>query len=99
MGKVLAAAGWGEGEKARDRNVLLADLQRVLVVRFGGAAVTWRTQKAPAPTAVGRMGFQPPRATGSAGSKVGAAGLGLTCSLQSRAWGWDGFALFLDPSN
>lgn len=31
----------GEGERARDRNVLPAHLQCV-VVRFGGAAVTWR---------------------------------------------------------
>lgn len=69
MGKVLAAAGWGEGEKARDRNVPLADLQRVLVVRFGGAAVTWRTQKAPAPTAVGRMGFQPPEPQDQLGAR------------------------------
>lgn len=57
MGKVLATAGWGEGDRARDRNVLPADLQCV-VVRFGGA------RKAPAPTAVGRMGSQALPATG-----------------------------------
>lgn len=55
--------------------MLLVDLQHVLVVRFGGAAVTWRAQKAPTPTAVGRMGFHPPRAPGPARSEVGAAGL------------------------
>lgn len=55
MGKVLATAGWGEGERARDGNVLLADLQ---CVRFGGAVVTSRGTEGSSSNS--RTGSQPP---------------------------------------
>lgn len=94
MGKVMAAAGCGEGERARGRNVLLADLQCV-VVRFGGAVVTWRGTEGS--SSKSRMGSQPLRAMGSAGSRVGSAGLGVPWSLQSRATGGVGLLCFWIP--
>lgn len=59
--------------------------------------VTWRGREGSSSSS--RMGSQPPCAEGSAGREVGAAGLRVPCRLQSRAGGWAGFALFLDPTN
>lgn len=72
-------------------------LLQCVVVRFGGAVVTWRGTEGSSSNS--RMGSQPPCAMRSAGSEMGAAGLRVPCSLQSHAGGWGGFALFLDPSH
>lgn len=89
---LLAGGGRGEGQ---GQECPAGDVQCV-VVRFGGQCHLegHRRLQLQQPEA-GRA--PSPRAAGSAGSEVGAAGLGAPC--RSPAPGWGGFALFLDPNN
>lgn len=98
MGKVSAAAGWGRRGEG-DRNVLPADLHCV-VVRFGGAAVTWRGREGSSSDSRRQDGLPaPPEPRDQLGARWEPQGSWLPSSPQSRAGGWGGFALFLDPSN